>query len=143
LKYNDGKTYGLLKLDYSRRNRLINNSKLKLPNADTATIDDRKFTEYLFGGENKNGLVKGQLITNKLGYNIDNFKEFKKEILERGSIYPSTFKSELKQGKRYETRAFFYSQDKTPVNVEIGWLVDKDKTHMTSIYINEVKNNED
>lgn len=143
LKYNISEDYRFIKLDYSRRNKLINNPELKLPNIDTATIDDRKFTEYLFGGKNKDGLIKGQLITDKLGYNIDSYKEFKKEILERGSIYPSKLKGSIDQGQRYETRTFFYSKDKVPVNVEIGWLVNKNKTHMTSVYINEVKNNED
>lgn len=143
MKYNDIERYRFIKLDYSRRNKLIDNPELKLPNIDTATIDDRKFTEYLFGGKNTNGLIKGKLITDKLGYNIDNYKEFKKEILERGDIYPSKIKSSIDQGHRYEIRAFFYSKDKVPVNVEIGWLVNKGKTHMTSVYINEVKKNED
>lgn len=143
LKYNKVDEWRLIKLDYSRRNRLINNPHLKLPNAETATIDDRKFTEYLFGGKNKNGLTKGQLVTDKLGYNINNYKEFKKEILERGAIYPSKLKNSINQGQRYETRAFFYSKDKGPVNVEIGWLINKDKTHMTSVYITEVNKDED
>lgn len=143
LKYNNSEDWKFIKLDYSRRNKLINNPELKLPKIDTATIDDRKFTEYLFAGKNKDGLIKGKLITDKLGYSIDNYKDFKKEILERGALYPAKLKSEINQGHRYETRTFFYSKDKSPVNVEIGWLVNKDKTHMTSVYINEVKNNED
>ena len=53
LKYNKENEWRLITLDYSRRNRLINNTQLKLPNAETATIDDRKFTEYLFGGKTK------------------------------------------------------------------------------------------
>lgn len=143
LKYNNSEDYRLVNIDYSRRKKLIDNSELKLPNIENATVADEKFTKYLFGGNNKEGLIKGRLITEKLGYDINNYEEFKKEILKRGVLYPAKLKSTIKQGHRYETRTFFYSKDKTPINVEIGWLVDKDKTHMTSVYINEVKKNED
>ena len=137
-KYKDEDKYRLIKIDYKRRKKLIDNPNLILPNVDEATIDDRKFTEYLFGGTNKDGLIKGRLINNKLGYNINNYKEFAKEILIRARIYPAKLKSTSKYGLKYETRTIFYGENGEPVNVEIGWLVNGDKTHLTSIYINEV-----
>lgn len=143
LKYNNIEKYNLIKLDYSRRKKLIDNPELKLPNVDKVTIDDRKFTEYLFGGNNKNGLIKGELITKKLGYNIDNYKEFKNEIMTRVTMYPSSLKSTTKYGQRYEVKLFLYSKDGVPVNVETGWLANGEKTHLTSVYITEVKKNED
>lgn len=137
-KYKDEDKYRLIKIDYKRRKKLIDNPNLILPNVDEATIDDRKFTEYLFGGTNKDGLIKGRLINNKLGYNINNYKEFAKEILIRAKKYPAKLKSTGKYGSKYETRTIFYGKNGEPVNVEIGWLVNGDKTHLTSIYINEV-----
>ena len=47
------------------------------------TIEKNKFEKYLFGGNNESGLNKGKLIEKRLGYNIDNYKEFEKEILKR------------------------------------------------------------
>ncbi len=137
-KYKDEDKYRLIKIDYKRRKKLIDNPNLLLPNVDKASIDNRKFTEYLFGGKNEDGLIKGRLINKKLGYSINNYKEFEKEILIRAKKYPAKLKSTGKYGLKYETRTFFYGTNGEPVNVEIGWLVKDDKTHLTSIYINEV-----
>lgn len=141
-KYKDEDKYNLLKLDYKRRKKLIDNPNLLLPNVDKATIDNRKFTEYLFGGTNEDGLIKGKLITKKLGYDITNYREFEKEILIRVKKYPAKLKSNSKYGKSYEIRTFFYNRDENIINVEIGWQVKGEKTHLTSIYINEVKESE-
>lgn len=137
-KYKDEDKYRLIKIDYKRRKKLIDNPNLLLPNVDKAYIDKRKFTEYLFGGTNQDGLIKGSLINKKLGYNINNYKEFEEEILIRARIYPTKLKTTGKYGSKYETRTIFYGKNEEPVNVEIGWLVNGDKTHLTSIYINEV-----
>ena len=42
-------------LDYERQNKLIMHPELKLPNAEKATADDRKFTGYLFNPNNAEG----------------------------------------------------------------------------------------
>lgn len=138
IKHKDEDKYRLIKIDYKRRKKLIDNPNLLLPNVDKAYIDKRKFTEYLFGGTNQDGLIKGSLINKKLGYNINNYKEFEEEILIRARIYPAKLKTTGKYGSKYETRTIFYGKNEEPVNVEIGWLVNGDKTHLTSIYINEV-----
>lgn len=139
LKYNDSEKWKLIVADYKRKNRLIKNPETILPNVEKVTIDDRKFTHYLFGGAIAKGLEKGKLITEKLGYGIDNFDRFKQEILEKASQYPVSLKKEDRFGKRYEQRIFLYNNNQEPINLEVGWLVDGDKTHLTSIYITEVK----
>lgn len=142
MKYTETHKYDLFKIDYARRSKLIKNPLLRLPNADKAYIDDRKFTNYLFGGENERGLAKGRLITRKLGYDINNYFDFKKEILNRAKSYPSRFIIADENGRKYETRAIFYDKKNNPVNLEIGWQVKGEDTHMTSIYVTEVKKNE-
>lgn len=139
IKYNDGRDWQLTKLDYQRRKRLLNNLDLKLPNADKATIDDRKFTEYLFGGSNDKGLVKGRLITQKLGYSIDNYDDFKREILKRSKEYPVAYRNTDKFGDSYEQKMVMYGKDNNPVNIVAGWKTSGGKTHMASIMIKEVK----
>jgi len=139
LKYNNSEDYRLVKVDYSRRKRLIDNPELKLPNIEKATIADEKFTKYLFGGVNKNGLNKGRLITKRLGYNISNYKEFKADILKRAAFNPSIRKADGKYGAKYEQQAIFYNKDMVPTNAIIGWQVQGDKTHLSTIYVKEVK----
>ena len=83
MKYNDSEKWRYVKLDYQRQNALIKNPELALPNALSATADNRKFTEYLFGGTHENGLVKGAAFTSRLGYDISNYDKLKDEILKK------------------------------------------------------------
>lgn len=139
MKYNDDKAYRLTKLDYKRREELMNNPELKLPNIDNARIDKRKFTHYLFDGSTEKGLVKGNLITRKLGYSINNYKEFEKEILNRARDYPVISKGDNTFGTKYEQKMIMYSPNGKPVNIVAGWMVKNNETHMTTIMIKEAK----
>lgn len=143
MKYNDSERYKFIKLDYSRRNKLIDNPELKLPNVEKATIADEKFTKYLFDGNNPKGLPKGELITRRLGYDINNYKEFEKEIKNRALLNPSKYLGTDKFGDKYEQKIVMYGKFNNPTNVIVGWKIKDDKTHLTSTYIKEVKKDED
>ena len=78
-KYEE-KKWDFIKLDYKRRMDLINHPEKALPNADSVTVDKRKFTEYLFGGNKPEGLAKGKALTSRLGYDINNYQSLKNEI---------------------------------------------------------------
>lgn len=139
LKYNDVERWRFIKLDYKRQNELKQNPELALPNAKKATADERKFTEYLFGGTNKAGLAKGKAFESRLGYNIDNYKDLKAEILSKAKEYPVAYKGNNGHGDKYEQKIIVYGSKDTPANVIVGWLVEKNNTKMTSTYIKEVK----
>ena len=139
LKYNNKERWEFIKLDYRRQNKLIQDPSLTLPNAKTATADDRKFTNYLFGGTNKEGLAKGKAFESRLGYNIDNYKDLKAEILSKAKEYPVAYKGNNGHGDKYEQKIIVYGSKDTPANVIVGWLVEKNNTKMTSTYIKEVK----
>ena len=139
IKYNDGRDWQLTKLDYQRRKRLLNNPDLKLPNADKATIDDRKFTEYLFNENSKSGYPKGKIISERFGYNKDNYLSFKSEILKRSMSYPANHRGTSKYGDSYEQKMIFYTPNGKPYNFVAGWLVDGAQTKLTTIMIKEVK----
>lgn len=139
IKYNDGRDWQLTKLDYQRRKRLLNNADLKLPNADKATIDNRKFTEYLFNENSKSGYPKGKIISERFGYNKDNYLSFKSEILKRSMSYPANHRGTSKYGDSYEQKMIFYTPNGKPYNFVAGWLVDGAQTKLTTIMIKEVK----
>ena len=128
-----------VKLDYERQCELSLNPELSLPNAKTTTADDRKFTNYLFGGTNEKGLAKGKAFTSRLGYDINNYSELKKEILERAEKYPSLYKNTDEFGDKYEQKIVLYGNKDTPANVVVGWKVKDNKTWMTSAYIKEIE----
>lgn len=139
IKYNDGRDWQLTKLDYQRRKRLLINPDLKLPNADKATVDDRKFTEYLFNENSKSGYPKGKIISERFGYSKDNYLSFKSEILKRSMSYPANLRGTSKYGDSYEQKMIFYTPNGKPYNFVAGWLVDGAQTKLTTIMIKEVK----
>ena len=126
-------------LDYTRRKRLIEHPGLKLPNAETATIADEKFTKYLFNPDNSKGWAKGKAITSRLGYDIDNWEELQREIKKNASDFPATVKGLDRYGTRYEQLQVIYGLKGKPANVAVGWIVSDNDVHLTSVYIEEVK----
>ena len=138
LKYTDYESYRFVKLDYMRQNTLLENPELKLPNANVVTIDDRKFSDYLFNPSNSGGFAKGKAFTSRLGYDILNYKDLQKEIRYSSSRYPAIFKDNNGYGNRYEQKIVLYGNKKKPANVVVGWLCNETGTKMTSVYIKEV-----
>lgn len=139
MKYTESEKYGFVKLDYSRRNKLMEYPELKLPNAENVILPEGKFTKYLLGGCNEKGLAKGRAITSRLGYSISNWKEFQNEIAKGALRYPAEEKGTIEFGKKYEQKMVLYGKLGTPANVVVGWLYKLDGSiSMTSAYIKEV-----
>ena len=67
MKYNEPEKWRFMKLDYQRRNDLLQHPELKLPNAEKAMAADAKFEKYLFGGTHPEGLAKGKAFSDRLG----------------------------------------------------------------------------
>ena len=139
IKYNDIEGWEFVKLDYKRRNELIKYPELKLPNAEKATADDRKFTGYLFNAENKKGYAKGKAFTSRLGYSIENYDKLKSDIIKYANDYPVIYKGSDNYGNSYEQKIIMYGKSGRVANVVVGWKEKDGKTWMTSAYIKEVK----
>lgn len=139
LKYTDSETFGFTKLDYERRKRLIDKPELKLPGTENLVLPEKKFTDYLFGGDEPRGLAKGKAFNSRLGYNKENWKDLQKEIQRRALLYPSIFKQNNGYGDLYEQKIILYGIIGKPANVVVGWIHRPDgTTGMTSTYIKEV-----
>lgn len=135
IKYNDSEYYQYMKLDYERQNKLIMHLELKLPNAEKATVDDRKFIGYLFNPDNASGWAKGKAFISRLGYDASNYIELKKEILLSATKYPAKFKGNNEYGDKYEQRIILYGLNNKPADVLVGWLNDSEGTHMTTVHL--------
>ena len=139
MKAANSERWQITELDYRRRNRLISNPELALPNAERATAANSKFTSYLFGGNNVDGLAKGRAFESRLGYNIHNWKELQKQLLDRAPLYPATAGEVTEFGIKYTQLMVLYGNKGTPANTVVGWIVNEEKTRLTSAYIKEVK----
>lgn len=139
LKYNNVDNWRFAKLNYQRRDELLKHPDLKLPNAANAVAPEEKFTQYLFGGKHLEGLAKGDAIKSRLGYDLNNWEEFREEIISRASLYPSTYKQNNGYADMYEQKIILNGRNGTPANVIIGWAVSNNAVSMASAYIKEVK----
>ena len=138
MKYNEPEKWEYTKLDYQRRNRLLQHPELKLPDAENAVLPDGKFTKYLFGGNNADGLPKGKNFEDRLGYNLENWQELQKEIQKRAPLYPAAHKGNVGFGDKFEQKMILYGLKDKPANVVVGWIRKSDgTTSMTSTYIKE------
>lgn len=138
LKKNNHVRWEFMQLDYRRQKRLLDHPELALPHAATVMAADAKFSKYLFNPENKKGYAKGTAFTSRLGYNIDNWKELQKEITQRATRYPATYKKTNDFGNLYEQKIVIYGKHNKPANVVVGWIINDSQTKMTSAYIKEV-----
>lgn len=140
MKYNDSEKWRFTKLDYQRRNELLQHPELKLPNAENAMAADAKFEKYLFGGSHPEGLAKGDAFSGRLGYDAENWNSLKKQIIARAPQYPALSKGVNGYGKHmYEQKIILYGLKGTPANVVVGWSADDKSVTMASAYIKEVK----
>ena len=140
MKYTKPEFYDMLKTDYRRRNTLRLHPEKALPEMPTTNLPEPKFTKYLFGGENPDGLAKGAAFESRLGYNADNWKELQREIKAAAPKYPATIKGSNEYGVNYEQKIVLYGKNGTPANVVVAWFkdIEKDEMRMVSAYIKEV-----
>lgn len=140
MKYTKPEFYDMLKTDYRRRNNLRLHPEKALPEMPTTNLPEPKFTKYLFGGENPDGLAKGAAFESRLGYNADNWKELQREIKAATPKYPATIKGSNEYGVNYEQKIVLYGKNGTPANVVVAWFkdIEKDEMRMVSAYIKEV-----
>lgn len=140
MKYNEPEKWRFMKLDYQRRNDLLQHPELKLPNAEKAMATDAKFEKYLFGGTHPEGLAKGKAFSDRLGYDAENWNKLKQVIIEKAPKYPVTSKGVNGYGKHmYEQKIILNGLKEKPANVIVGWSADENSVMMASAYIKEVK----
>lgn len=139
LKYENPEMYSFVKLDYRRRNYLVNNPSYALPTSGQLNIPEEKFTQYLFNEKSPAGSAKGKAFESRLGYNSSNYKELINAIKTNAAKYPVTKKSVDKYGQRYEQKTIVYGLKEKPANVIIGWIDDGKEIRLTTAIIKEVK----
>ena len=106
------------------------------------TIQNDKYTKYLFAGDNSKVLIKGALIDNVLGYNINNYMEFDKLIKKNIKYYQCKLKDNTKYGDKYEVKMVLKGLKDRQAKLTVGVISKDNKYKLTIIYINELKESE-
>lgn len=126
-------------LERHLKQKLKDNPQLLLPNAHNVYIDERKYTEYLFGGIDERGLNKGRLITNLLGYGLHNYRQFDKVVKRAVTEFPAALKRQDSRGAAYEVITVITGLIGRKAKVVIAAFVDLTNARVTTVYIKEVK----
>lgn len=140
MKYNDSEKWRFTKLDYQRRNELLQHPELKLPNAENVILPEPKFTKYLFDENSEKGYPKGKAFIDRLGYSMDNWQKLQETLKQGAMKYPAQYVDNNGYGDRYVQKMVLYGEKGTPANVIVAWLRKPDGTiNLTSAYIKEAK----
>ncbi|MEG0133508.1 MAG: minor capsid protein [Clostridium sp.] len=139
LKYNNIEEWKLTKYNYKLKNGVKNNPKNILENTDKFSVDERKYTNYLFGGSNDQGLSKGKAFESRLGYTIDNFKELDILIKDNIDKYPAILKGDTLHGKKYEVNMVLRGLKNKQAKVKVGIMADDNGTRLTTVFIDKLK----
>lgn len=122
MKYNKPEMWRFMKMDYQRRNELLEHPELKLPNAENAILPEPKFTKYLFDENSEKGYPKGRAFTDRLGYGKDNWQKLQKALKDGAPRYPAQYVDNNGYGDRYVQKMVLYGEKGTPANVIDSWL---------------------
>jgi hypothetical protein len=135
MKREGGEKWDYLQLEYTRRNKLVQNPNLALPNAEYANVADEKFKQYFFGGEKEKGLSKGVLFDRRLGYNINNWEGMRTEIFRVAKLYPSRLKSEAvkNRGIMFNQKVILRGIKEKPLDVTLAWEIRDAKPWLVTI----------
>lgn len=138
LKYNNIDEWKLTKYNYKLRKEVIDNPNVILNNADKFEVNENKYLKYIFGGENKEGLAKGRAIESRLGYNIDNYKDFDKLIKSNIGKYPARHKDSTPYGEKYEVNIVVRGLKGKQAKILVG-VMDDGIPKLTTLYIDKLK----
>ena len=142
LKYNNSTEWKLTRYNYKLKNEVKNNPQCILEGADKFSSDERKYTSYLFGGTNKEGLAKGRAFDSRLGYNSSNYKDLDKLIKENIDKYPAIFKADTPHGKKYEVNMVLKGLTDKQAKVKVGIMSDENGPRLTTVFIDKLKESE-
>lgn len=138
LKYNNGDEWKLTQYNYKLRKEVTENPNVILNNSDKFEVNENKYLKYIFAGENKDGLAKGRAIESRLGYNIDNYKDFDKLIKSNIGKYPARHKSSTPHGEKYEVNIVLRGLKGKQAKILIG-VMDDGIPKLTTLYIDKLK----
>lgn len=139
LKYNNIEEWKLTQYNYKLRNQVINEPGCILKNANKLSVDERKYTSYLFGGNNENGLAKGKAFDSRLGYGISNYTDLDKLIKDNIGKYPAIFKADTPHGKKYEVNMVLRGLKNKQAKVKVGIMHDDNGPRLTTVFIDKLK----
>lgn len=106
-----------------------------------ATIPNEKLTEYALNPEHPVGKYKAVVFEKVLGYNLNNYKDLKKQILENFDEERLSYQREDRFGKRYCGAISITGPNGNTADVMTAWIKENDgaEPKLVSLYLTEKK----
>ena len=95
-----------------------------LPNHEHAIIEDGKLIHYALNPRNERGQHKARVFESTLGFNLSNWRQLKKAILDALSHHEAISTSETVFGKKFEVVLFITGLNGRTVDVMTVWQFD-------------------
>jgi hypothetical protein len=96
-----------------------------LPNKERAMIEDSKLVSYALNPQSERGRHKARVFESALGFNLSNWEQLKKAILDALPHREATQTSEMAFGQKYEVVLPITGPNRRTVNVMTVWQFDR------------------
>lgn len=115
------------------------NTQFGLITSENANILESKIINYALNKDHPKGKDKATAFEKALGYNINNYKDLIKNIMDNLNNFPAVFKGENQYGKKYEITMKLTGPNGNTAKVKTGWIEEKEtgKFRLTTIYVDE------
>lgn len=95
---------------------------MKLPNAEQATVDERKVLEYLLSPSHPVGRFKAKFFAS-IGFSPENWSGFVTELQRLAAEGDAQVIEESEYGRKYVVRGRISGPGVRPVEVESVWII--------------------
>ena len=96
-----------------------------LPNYYQAYIEESKLVEYALNPENERGKHKARVLESSLGFNLSNWEQLRRAILDALSDHEATFISETPFGIKYKVVVTITGPNERKANLLTIWQYDR------------------
>ncbi len=129
IKYNNNEVFKL----YKKAFQTIKVAQKAIAHSKSVELAEPKFTQYIFNPENRDGYSKGKAFISRLGYDIDNWELFAKEIKNQSKNYPIKVAEEGKYGIKYQQDMIVFGTKNRPMWIKVIWMQENDKLRLITL----------
>jgi hypothetical protein len=104
---------------------------------DNSHIPEDKLTRYALNMEHPKGRDKAIVFQSALGYNQENYRELKDNILKNLNRFPAEYRYNTNYGDRYDVAMNLTGPNGKTARVLTGWRLKDGKARMVTIYVDK------
>ena len=116
---------------------------MTLPNYERAVIEESKLVRYALNPQSERGQHKARVFQSALGFNLSNWTDLRRAILDALPMHPATLINETAFGRKYEVLLSIMGPNGQMANVTTIWQYDRlpdgetyhDRPRLVTLYL--------